>query len=223
MGLRHRIVPNLSAALRLYVLTDRALARGRDERELVSAAIGGGATAIQLRWKSGPLAEAVQLGCELRALCGDAGVLFVVNDRVDLALALEADGVHVGVDDLPVRETRALVGDRMIVGYSPPTLEAALAAQRDGADYLGVGPVYGTSTKRDAGAAVGVGHLRQIAGAVDLPVVGIGGITAANAGPVVEAGAVGVAVVSAVVATEDVRAAAGALRRAVDEALGRRA
>ena len=213
----------LRRALRLYVLTDRGLSRGRSEVEIVQAALAGGATAIQLRWKVGPLAEAVRAGRALRELCREAGALFVVNDRVDLALALEADGVHLGVEDLPLAEARRLAGNRLVIGFSPSTLEEALAAERAGADYLGVGPVYGTATKADAGPAVGLEHVRRIAQAVSIPVVGIGGITADNARPVIEAGAAGVAVISAVVAADDPRAAAAALRAAVDQALAGRA
>ncbi|MFN3337467.1 MAG: thiamine phosphate synthase [Thermomicrobium sp.] len=209
----------LRDALRLYVITDRALARGRSESEIARQAIAGGATAIQLRWKTGPLSEALRVGRDLGELCSREGVLFVVNDRVDLALALEADGVHVGVTDLPVAETRRLVGDHLVVGFSPETLEQALEAEAAGADYLGVGPVYPTVTKPDAGPAVGLEHLRQIAATVRIPVVGIGGITAENASAVVRAGAVGVAVISAVVGADDVRLAAAQLRRVVDEAL----
>ncbi|MCX7623994.1 MAG: thiamine phosphate synthase [Thermomicrobium sp.] len=212
----------LREALRLYVVTDRATARGRPESEIVRAAIAGGATAIQLRWKTGPLGEALRVGRELRALCRDAGVLFVVNDRVDLALVLGADGVHVGVSDLPVAETRRLVGESMVVGFSPETLEQAREAEAAGADYLGVGPVYPTATKPDAGPAVGLEHLARIAGAVRIPVVGIGGITADNAAAVIRAGAVGVAVISAVVGADDVQAAAVRLRQVVDAALAER-
>lgn len=212
----------LRDALRLYVITDRALARGRPESEIARQAIAGGATAIQLRWKSGPLSEALRVGRELRELCRREGALFVVNDRVDLALALEADGVHVGVTDLPVAETRRLVGDQLVVGFSPETLEQALEAEAAGADYLGVGPVYPTVTKPDAGPAVGLAHVQQIVAAVRIPVVGIGGITAENAGAVIRAGAVGVAVISAVVSADDVRLAAAQLRKVVDEALAER-
>lgn len=212
----------LREALRLYVITDRALARGRPDIEIAREAIAGGATALQLRWKTGPLSEALQIGHALRALCREAGVLFIVNDRVDLALAVEADGVHVGVNDLPVPETRKLVGESMVVGFSPETLEQAVEAEAAGADYLGVGPVYPTATKPDAGPAVGLKHLARIVRAVRIPVVGIGGITAENAAAVIEAGAVGVAVISAVVGAEDVRGAAARLRRVVDSALAGR-
>lgn len=219
---RRALVQHLADALRLYVLTDTVLAGSRDEAEIVRQAIAGGATAIQLRWKHGPLSQALELGRELREICHASAVPFIVNDRVDLALALDADGVHVGVDDLPVKETRRLVGDRMLVGYSPPTLDDALRAAREGADYLGVGPVYATSTKPDAGAAVNVVQVKVIAEAAGLPVVGIGGITAGNAAPVIEAGAAGVSVISAVIAAPDVLAAAAELRRVVDVALEER-
>lgn len=212
----------LRDALRLYVITDRGLARGRPDEEVVRQAIAGGATALQLRWKTGPLTEALHVGRVLRELCHRAGVLFIVNDRVDLALALEADGVHVGLSDLPVEEARRLLGSEAVIGFSPERLDQALAAEQAGADYLGVGPVFPTSTKPDAGPAVGLEHLRRIAAAVRIPVVGIGGITAENAAAVIEAGAVGVAVISAVVGAEDIVAAATRLRRAVDEALAQR-
>ncbi len=222
MGQREAWRARLRDALRVYVLTDHQLARGRSERAIVEQAIAGGATAIQLRWKRGPLFEAVDLGRALRDICRDAGVLFVVNDRVDLALAVEADGVHLGEEDLPVPEARRIAGDRLIIGYSPPTLVEAVEAERNGADYLGVGPVFGTATKADAGPAIGVDRVAQIVRAVSVPVVGIGGITAGNAPEVIRAGAAGVAVISSVVGAEDVRAAALDLRRRVDAALAER-
>lgn len=214
--------PRLRDALRLYVITDRGLARGRPESEIAREAIAGGATALQLRWKTGPLSEALRVGRELRELCRQSNVLFVVNDRVDLALVLEADGVHLGVNDVPVADARQLVGQDMVIGFSPETLEQAIDAEAAGADYLGVGPVFPTRTKLDAGPAVGLGHLERIARAVRIPVVGIGGITVDNAGAVIRAGAVGVAVISAVVGADDVRAAAARLRQVVDEAAGLR-
>lgn len=209
----------LHDALRLYVLTDQAMEAGRGVPSLVAEAIKGGATAIQLRWKSGPLSEAMRIGQALRALCRDSGVLFIVNDRVDLALALGADGVHLGVDDLPVSAARKIAGDRMIIGYSPETIDDAIVAERSGADYLGVGPIFTTTTKADAGIAVGTGHLTAIVQSVSIPVVGIGGITAVNAREVIAAGAAGVAVISAVIGARDVYAAARELRTQVDSAI----
>ncbi|MGA7669115.1 MAG: thiamine phosphate synthase [Nitrolancea sp.] len=209
----------LRGALAVYVLTDRGLSRGRTELEVVRQAIDGGATAIQLRWKSGSLHEAVAVGSQLREMCRDAAVMFVVNDRVDLAVALEADAVHLGDEDLPIREARKIVGDDMVIGYSPATLVDALQAPRLGADYLGVGPVYGTKTKSDAGEAVGVRRIQEVCDAISIPVVGIGGIDAENAADVVYAGAAGVAVISSVVAADDIRDATQRLRRAVESAL----
>ncbi len=208
----------LRDALRVYVLTDRALAHGRPEQEIVAAAIAGGATAIQLRWKSGSMGEAAVVGRELRDMCREANVLFVVNDRVDLALALDADAIHLGDEDLPVPDARRIVGDDMVIGYSPATLVDGLQAPRLGADYLGVGPVYGTSTKADAGQAVGVRRIEEVCRSVSIPVVGIGGINAGNAAAVIKAGAAGVAVISSVVAAQDVREATLRLSRAVHSA-----
>ena len=210
----------LRDALRVYVLTDRLLSKGRSEQEVVQAALAGGATAIQLRWKTGSLREAVEVGRVLRDMCRTAGVLFVVNDRVDLALTLEADAVHLGDEDLPVPEARRIVGDRMIIGYSPSTLVDAIQGERLGADYLGVGPVYGTSTKLDAGEAVGTRRVAVVSRSVSIPVVGIGGINADNAGAVIDAGAAGVAVISSVVAADDVREATSRLARSVRSAIG---
>ena len=136
----------LRGSLRLYVLTDRQLARGRSEPEVVEAAIAGGATAIQLRWKTGSMREALTVGRELKQICARSGVLFVVNDRIDLALALDSDGVHLGDEDLPLLAARRIIGNQMLIGYSPPTLAEAIEAEQLGADYLGIGPVYGTST-----------------------------------------------------------------------------
>jgi thiamine-phosphate pyrophosphorylase len=206
----------LRTSLRLYVLTDRQLAHGRGESEVAEAAIAGGATAIQLRWKTGSMREALTVGRELKQICARARVLFVVNDRIDLALALDADCVHLGDEDLPLSEARKIVGGRMLIGYSPPTLAEAIQAEQLGADYLGVGPVYGTSTKADAGEPVGVERIAAVSRAVSIPVVGIGGINAANAAAVVAAGAVGVAVISSVVAANDVHEAARRIREALD-------
>ncbi|PSQ44029.1 thiamine phosphate synthase, partial [Halobacteriales archaeon SW_7_68_16] len=150
------------------------------------------------------------LGRELRALTREAGVAFVVNDRVDLALAVDADGVHLGDDDLPVSAARELLGADATIGRSVSFVDDAREAQRAGADYLGVGAVYSTASKDDIDGdeyEVGPGRVREIVDAVDVPVVGIGGITPENAGPVVEAGADGVAVITAITGADDPKAA----------------
>jgi thiamine-phosphate pyrophosphorylase len=207
--------------LRLYVITDRVLS-GRSHEAQAEAAIAGGATAIQLRDKTAPARVLVEVGERLAALCRARGVVFIVNDRADVAMACGADGVHVGEDDLPVAAARRLLGPGKIVGASAGTVEAARRAEAEGADYLGVGAVFSTGTKADAGDAIGLEALARIVRAVRIPVVGIGGITVENAAAVIRAGAAGVAVVSAVVAQPDIAAAARALRAQVDGARARR-
>ncbi len=209
-----------SLNLGLYLVTDERLSRGRATVEIVRAAIKGGIDAVQLRGKELPLREQVALGRELRAITREAGVLFIVNDRADLAVALDADGVHVGQDDLPADLARQVVGPDRIVGVSAATVEEAQIARAMGADYIGVGAIYGTATKLDAGAAIGLAAIGLLK-SIGLPIVGIGGIGQANAAEVIAAGADGVAVVSAIVAADDPEAAARALRQIIDAALRR--
>ncbi len=207
--------------LGLYVVTDESLSRGRPTAEIVAAAIRGGADAIQLRAKDLPLRDQVAIGRALRTITREAGVLFIINDRADLAVALDADGIHVGQDDLPADLARKVVGPDKIVGVSTATVEEARIAREMGADYLGVGAIFGTATKSDAGAPVGPERIGPIKAAVGLPIVGIGGIGRANAAEVIAAGADGVAVVSAVVSADDPEAAARALKEIVAAALRR--
>ena len=212
----------LAHRLRLYVITDTRAARGRSLVEIVAAALAGGATAIQLRDKSSSTLAQVELGRALRRLTAAAGALLLVNDRVDVAHAIEADGVHLGPDDLPVAAARAILGPRAIVGGSSGNLEELARSLADGVDYLGVGPMYPTVSKSDAGPAIGPGGLATIRQATELPIVGIGGIDAANLGPVFEAGADGVAIISAIVGADEPAAATRRVRAAVDAALAER-
>lgn len=207
--------------LRVYVITDRTF-RGRSHEDVARAALVGGATVLQLRDKQASGRELVGWARQLRALTRRARVTFLVNDRVDVALAADADGAHVGDEDLPVADARRLLGPGRVVGASAGTVEEALRAQQEGADYLGVGPVFPTATKADAGTAIGLEGLRRIASAVRIPVVGIGGITADNAAEVIRAGAAGVAVISAVAGADDMVQAARRLREVVDAALQER-
>ena len=202
--------------LTLYVLTDPALSRGRTHIDVVRAAIAGGATAIQLRDKRATSRELLETGRALRELTRAAGVTFIVNDRADIALAVDADGVHVGPDDLPAREARRIVGPNKIVGVSAGTVAEAIQAQADGADYIGVGAVYATDSKADAGAPIGPDGLAPVVRAVSIPAVAIGGIGPGNAAACITAGAAGVAVISAVVAADDIAAAA----RRIKDVLG---
>lgn len=208
--------------LLLYLLADPDFAGERPLLEKVAAALDGGVTAVQLRAKRGTMREALALGQEMRRIARGAGAAFVVNDRPDLALALEADGVHVGSMDLPPGEARRLLPRPMVVGASAGSLHEAREAEEAGADYLGVGPVFATSSKADAGEPIGLESLEEIASVVRIPVVGIGGITLHNAASVIEAGAVGVAVISAILMADDCAQAARALRGDLEEAMMRR-
>jgi thiamine-phosphate pyrophosphorylase len=199
----------------LYVIADHAFGRDRPLEDIVAAAIRGGATMVQLREKTLPVRRIVELGRRLQEITRPAGVPLIVNDRADVALAIDADGVHVGQDDLPVADARRLLGPDRIVGASAGSIAEAVAAEADGADYVGVGSVFATGSKADAGEVIGPEGLAQIRAAVHVPVVAIGGITAANAAEAIQAGAAGVAVISAVVGADDVREAARRLAEVV--------
>lgn len=201
----------------LYVLTDSMLAHGRAHCDVVGAALRGGATLVQYREKDASTARMIEEALALRSLCHASGVPLIVNDRVDLALAVEADGVHLGPDDMPVSLARRLLGPRKILGVSAGNVDEARAAIAAGADYLGVGALFATVTKADAGEPIGIQGLRQIAQISTVPVVGIAGINRSNAVDVIRAGAAGIAVVSAVVGAEDVECAARGLRAIVEE------
>jgi thiamine-phosphate pyrophosphorylase len=185
------------------VLTDRALAAPRDIVQVVEAALSAGAPAIQLREKDADAAALAETARTLRALTRRHGALLFVNDRVDVALATEADGVHLGPDDLPVAAVRAKVPRGFLVGYSTDDPDEARRAVAEGADYIGCGTVYGTTTKAEAGAAIGLARLDEVARAVSVPVVAIGGITPERAAEVAATGAAGVAVVGAVMSAAD--------------------
>jgi thiamine-phosphate pyrophosphorylase len=191
----------------LYVVLDRAAARGRDLDDVLAQAIAGGCRMAQLREKSWPSGRLLPLAERLRERCARASVTFIVNDRVDLALAVGADGVHLGQDDLPARLARPLLRPSMILGLSTHSVEQARAARDAGADYIAVGSMFPSATKTDF-ELVGPALLRKLRGEIRVPLVGIGGITPDNAGEVVAAGADGVAVISAVCAADDPRAAA---------------
>jgi thiamine-phosphate pyrophosphorylase len=208
-------LPELPSQLRLYLVADPDHTSG-DFVAMIEAALAGGVTSVQLRCKGRTDREVMNLARAIRAATHKHGALFLVNDRVDIALACGADGVHLGVDDLPIEDARKLGGSTFVVGFSPETDEQAQSARSRGADYLGVGPVFGTSTKSDAGAAIGLETISRRAGLAGVPIIGIGGITAANARSVIDAGAVGVAVVSAISMHGDPKRAAQSLGRSIE-------
>ncbi len=211
----HAIVPE---RWRLYVITDERLSRGRSHLQVAEEAIRGGADVIQLREKSASSGSFYRAALALRELTREAKVPFIVNDRLDIALAADADGVHVGREDLPAAVVRRILGPRKILGVSAETVEEALAAQEDGADYLGVGPVFeARGTKPDAGEPLGLARIARIRRQCRLPVVAIGGINPENAREVRKAGACGAAILSAIVAADDITLAARRLKRLLDD------
>ena len=206
---------NASPDYSLYLVTDAALAGARGVTAVVQAAVAGGVTLVQWREKRGNRRASLLRVMSLREWLRLRQVPFIVNDDVELALACDADGIHVGQGDLPCAEVRRRVGKEMLIGVSVSTVAEAMQAERDGADYLGVSPVFATPTKPDAPAAAGLDGLRAIRAAVRLPLVAIGGIHAGNAAEVLAAGADGLAVVSAIMSAADPCAAAQALRAAM--------
>jgi thiamine-phosphate pyrophosphorylase len=203
----------LRKQLVLHVLTDREWSRGRDTLTVASAALDGGATVIQLRDKKASTRTLVEGGQTLRALTRERGALLKVNDRIDVALAIEADGAHIGQDDdMPIALARKLLGPDRILGVSAGNLEEAHVAITNGADYLGVGPIYATKTKADAGEPIGLSLLTELASHYSTPLIAIGGIKAGNVAAVLQAGAQGIAVIRAVVSAQDITATTRELR-----------
>jgi len=201
----------------LYVILDRVAARGRDLDEILAATLEGGCRMVQLREKEWPSGRLLPLAERLGGRCRRAGVTFIVNDRVDLAVAVGADGVHLGQDDLPPRAARPLLRPGMILGRSTHTLVQATRARDEAVDYVAVGSMFETATKPDFELA-GPDLLRRIRPLTPQPLVGIGGITHANLGDVIRAGADGIAVISAVCGAPDPAAATRRLLAAIREA-----
>ena len=202
--------------LRLYAITDRrALPAGVTLAQAVEAALVGGVTCLQLREKEASAGEILTLARTLLPLCRARRVPLLINDRVDIALAAGADGVHLGQEDLPLPEARALLGPDRILGATAHTVEEALRAQAEGADYLGVGAMFPTGTKTDT-IPTSADTLKAICAAVSIPVVAIGGVTAQNLPTLAGTGIAGAAVVSAIFSQSDLTAAARTLRTTAD-------
>ena len=202
----------------LYLVTDRDLARGRSTFEIVKAAVDGGVTVVQLREKHCSTREFIEQALAIKNFLKARKVPLIINDRLDVAQAVKADGVHLGQTDMPLEMAKDILGDSMLIGISAESLEDAIAAEKGGADYLGVSPIYTTSTKTDTAPPLGLAGLREIRKAVSLSLVGIGGLNKENSAEAIRSGADGVAVVSAIVAADDPRAAASALRQVITEA-----
>jgi thiamine-phosphate pyrophosphorylase len=202
----------------LYLVTDRGLARGRSTFEVVKAAVSGGVTCIQLREKNCSTLEFIEQAQAIKNFLGARKIPLIINDRLDVALAVGADGVHLGQSDMPLEMARKIAGPSMLIGISAESVQDAIEAENGGADYLGVSPIYATPTKTDTAPPLGLQGLREIKNRVKIPLVGIGGLNKSNAVEVIRTGADGVAVVSAIVAADDPETAAMNLKQIIDEA-----
>ncbi len=200
---------------RLHALTDTVLQSRFSHLELARMAIKGGADTIQFRQKVGTTREMIEIVRQLKQLCQDSGVTLVVNDRLDVAIAAEADGVHLGQDDFPIPLARKLLGESRIIGGSAASLEEAQKCLAEGADYIGFGPVYPTESKADADPVTGIKLLKQTVEAIPLPIIAIGGINIENTPEAIRAGAQGIAVISAVCCQENPEQATQALYNAL--------
>ncbi|MEN6356036.1 MAG: thiamine phosphate synthase [Armatimonadota bacterium] len=204
----------------LYVITDSQLQPGRTHAQIARAAVEGGARFIQIRDKHASDREFYEAALEVRDITEAAGVMFFVNDRLDVAAAVGADGVNIGQNDLPVDIARGLLGEKVIIGVSADSIEQAKQAQEDGADYVGFGPIFTTTTKLDAGPVSGLETLRKVCHEVSIPVIAIGGISLENIGSVAANGAACAAVVSAVVCADDMVAATSDLAKEFTKFVG---
>lgn len=208
--------------LSLYLVTDRGLSLGRATVAIVRAAVAGGVTCVQLREKGCDtrtfIEEARALKAMLDALQTTMKIPLIINDRLDVALAIGADGLHLGQSDMALADARRLVGTTMCIGISAESVADAVRAEAEGADYIGISPVFATPTKDDTAPPLGLDGIRAIRAAVGLPLVAIGGIHQHNAGTVIRAGADGVAVVSAIVGAACPRSAAVALKHQIQSA-----
>jgi len=183
---------------KLHVLTDTQLQSRFSHVQLAEMAIAGGADVIQFRQKQGSTRELIEIATQMKRACMRKGVAFIVNDRIDVAIGAQADGVHLGQDDFPIPLARKLMGKEWIIGGSAATLAEARKCLSDGADYVGFGPVFPTGSKEDAGPVSGTETLSQIVEAIPLPIIAIGGIGLANTPAIMQTGVHGIAVISAV-------------------------
>jgi len=199
---------------KLYVIIDKDVAKSKDIAKVAEAAIKGGADVIQLRDKTSTDREIVKAALAIRGITRSHKIPFIINDRVDIVITADADGVHLGQDDLPVNAARAIIGKNKLIGVSTHSLEQAIKAQEDGADYIGTGPVYATPAK-PAHNPLGVGLLKEIKEKIDIPFVAIGGINKDNINLVLRSGASAVCVARSAIDTDDVENATKLLKTAI--------
>lgn len=207
----------------LYLVTDRTLSLGRTTVEIVGQAVKGGITCVQLREKHCDTREFIEEARAVHQLLAAMvpRIPLIINDRLDVALAVGAEGVHLGQKDMALADARRLAGDQLIIGISAESVTDAVRAEQQGADYIGISPVYATPTKTDTAAPLGLTGVQAIRAAVSLPLVGIGGIGPDNAAAVIQAGADGIAVVSAIVSAPCPQTAARHLKQCISATIGR--
>ncbi len=193
---------------KVHVLTDTVLQSRFSHTELTRLAIAGGADTIQYRQKQASTLEMIETARAMKAVCSESGAVFIVNDRIDVAMASHADGVHLGQADFPIALARRILGVDVLIGGSAATIHEARHCLEQGADYIGFGPVFPTTSKDDAGPVSGLIGLRKLKAAMDIPVIAIGGIDETNAADVIGAGAHGIAVISCVCCRDDPEEAA---------------
>lgn len=197
----------MSVDYKLYLVTDRGILKGRDLFKAVEAAIKGGVTLVQLREKDISTLDFYNIAVKMKVLTKHYNVPLIINDRLDIAISADADGLHIGQSDLPLEVARKLLGKEKILGYSVSSIDEAVYGEKNGADYLGAGPVYPTGSKLDAVSPIGIDNLGRIVKGVSIPVVGIGGIGISNLSEVKAAGAKGISLISAVLGKDDIQGA----------------
>lgn len=204
--------------LSLYLVTDRDLSKGRSNEFIVAEAVKGGATIVQLREKDVTTRDFYQLAKSLMAMLKPINIPLIINDRLDIALAVDADGLHIGQSDLPYDVARKILGKDKIIGLSVETIEQAREANNIDVDYIGLSPVFSTQTKLDINTPLGLSGIKKIAGFTKHKTVAIGGINTTNAGDIIKSGVDGLAVVSAIVSQDSPQKAAAELKTIIDNA-----
>lgn len=203
-------------SLKLYLVTDYTLSNDRSTEFIVEQAIEGGITTVQLRDKGRPIKELFNIGTSIKQMTDKTDVLFLVNDRVDLALSLDCDGVHLGQDDLPLQKARELLGNEKIIGISVDTYDQAIYAWKQKADYIAINGIFPTATKTDLGPPLGLSFIHRVRSQITCPLVGIGGITPNNTVDVIKAGCDGIAVVTAITKADNIVTACQQLLEAIN-------
>src|SRR6056297_178360 len=208
----------------LYLITEESLSAGRKSIEVVKKAAAGGVDVIQLREKNLSLREKFQLGKQIKKICSRHNIRFIVNDRIDLALALDADGVHLGQSDLPLRSARRILGPDKIIGLSAWRNQEITAAEADGADYLGVGAIFKTKSKQLNSDKNGIGlqRIAEIRKKTELPLIAIGGLNKENASGVIKSGADCISVITALTGAEKIETEALAFKKIISQAKSKR-